>query len=153
MKLCLASMLRDNSWLTRCDYSIKRWTEQQDSSMPTVVFPCQVMQPLLMAVRETVYRDTENVCGPWSQLCENMTWKAEGNSLKWWRVRNGVTGSKGMMLLWLLSDLLLKGLGHQECVERASHSIDSTYTCHWWYLFLTFSVPGIKTWQLYCWNQ
>lgn len=24
-----------------------------------------------------------------------------------------------------------EGLGHQGCVERASHSIDSTYTCHW----------------------
>lgn len=49
-----------------------------------------------------------------------MIWACEGD---------GVTGSKGMVLLWL-SDLLLKGLGHQECLEKASHPIDSTYTCH-----------------------
>lgn len=50
-----------------------------------------------------------------------MIWVCEGN---------GVTRSKGIVLLWLLSDLLLKGLGHQEYLEKASHTIDLTYTCH-----------------------
>lgn len=99
--------------------------------MPMIVFACQVMKcSLYQYLLGKLCSRIQKIYVDHAHSCVKHNMKSEGKFTEMMMVcKEWDSWVRGYDAFVVVVRSLLKGLGHRECVESASYSIDSTYTC------------------------